>query len=81
MTKKLLTEDKGILLKYMREMAKKCGNHRHSLLKLGVDEILFTDYGGGLYGATPRDDYIAPNTMLFAVPPQSKKSNNYESLW
>jgi hypothetical protein len=80
MTKKL-DENTDILLKYMREMAKKCGEHRRNLLKLEADEIFFINYGGGLYGAEPRVDDAALNTMLFAVPAQPKKSNNYKSLW
>lgn len=80
MTKKL-DEDTGILLKYMREMAKKCGKHRHNLLELEADDIFFTNYGGGLYGAAPRAGDTALNTMLFAVPAQPKKLNNYKNLW
>lgn len=81
MTKKLVTENTEILFKHMREMAKKCGGHRHYLLELEVDDIIFTDYRGGLYSAAPKIGKNSKNSMLFPVPSKAKEKNNYKSVW
>ena len=81
MTKKTIVEDKEILLKHMREMAKKFGTYRHSLLKLKFDDIYFVDHGDGLYSASPKSNKSQANTMFFAIQDLPKEKNTFKSLW